>query len=465
MGRDQITDGSQCICFQPVKDYPAPVWPGQDVPQQMHLDVMVEDFDAAEPAVLELGATKHEHQPGTSFRVYPRPGRAPVLPLHRLERGQQFRDHVGDGVAGEREVLPRVGERRVGVERCADLAGEGDVERRADVDLADARGGGLLQLRDGTPDEPCSTSGTGTAAAMRVISSRSKVAVCDVIAWVLPTATASASTPVAATNAAASPGQYVRRERARRPCRRSRRARPRPRVRARAASGSALGSARRSPRRSRCVVHHRGLRARRREVEQHGSVTWSRCTDAVAGCAAASDGTHRAGRAAGVVADRVLADLEHDRPAGALGAEEDALGVLEGDHVEGHDAPGPQRQVTGPAAVMRAPPLARRPPGRSAPGGARIESPAYGASTAAPDNATASCRTSATASRPDPAANAASAASPAPVGLQCRRAGTEPCHMSPPTASTIPSAPTVTATATPESSDSRRAASRGSATR
>ena len=36
----------------------------------MHLDVMVQDFDSAEPAVLELGATKHEHQPGTSFRVY-----------------------------------------------------------------------------------------------------------------------------------------------------------------------------------------------------------------------------------------------------------------------------------------------------------------------------------------------------------------------------------------------------------
>ena len=63
-------DGNQCICFQPVKDFKAPVWPGQDVPQQMHLDVMVQDFDSAEPAVLELGATKPEHQPGETFRVY-----------------------------------------------------------------------------------------------------------------------------------------------------------------------------------------------------------------------------------------------------------------------------------------------------------------------------------------------------------------------------------------------------------
>jgi hypothetical protein len=69
-GEIRSEDGMQCICFQPVKDYKAPVWPGQDVPQQMHLDVMVEDFDSAEPAVLELGATKHEHQPGKTFRVY-----------------------------------------------------------------------------------------------------------------------------------------------------------------------------------------------------------------------------------------------------------------------------------------------------------------------------------------------------------------------------------------------------------
>ena len=36
----------------------------------MHLDVVVDDLDAAEAAVLDLGATKHEHQPGTSFRVF-----------------------------------------------------------------------------------------------------------------------------------------------------------------------------------------------------------------------------------------------------------------------------------------------------------------------------------------------------------------------------------------------------------
>ena len=67
---DIRSEDGQCISFQQVEDYRAPVWPGQDVPQQMHVDVIVEDLDAAESHVIELGATKHEHQPGTSFRVF-----------------------------------------------------------------------------------------------------------------------------------------------------------------------------------------------------------------------------------------------------------------------------------------------------------------------------------------------------------------------------------------------------------
>ena len=56
--------------FQKVDGFTPPQWPGQDVPQQMHLDVVVDDLDVAEEAVLELGAIKHEHQPGTTFRVF-----------------------------------------------------------------------------------------------------------------------------------------------------------------------------------------------------------------------------------------------------------------------------------------------------------------------------------------------------------------------------------------------------------
>lgn len=67
---DVRSDYGQCLSFQQVESYSPPVWPGQEVPQQMHLDVIVDDLDAGEAAVLELGATKHEHQPGTTFRVF-----------------------------------------------------------------------------------------------------------------------------------------------------------------------------------------------------------------------------------------------------------------------------------------------------------------------------------------------------------------------------------------------------------
>jgi predicted enzyme related to lactoylglutathione lyase len=60
----------QCISFQQVEDYSPPDWPGQRLPQQMHLDLIVDDLDEGERAVLELGATKVAHQPGTTFRVF-----------------------------------------------------------------------------------------------------------------------------------------------------------------------------------------------------------------------------------------------------------------------------------------------------------------------------------------------------------------------------------------------------------
>lgn len=65
---DIRADG-QCISFQRVDGFTPPDWPTQELPQQVHLDVIVEDLDAAETAVRALGATPHPHQPGTSFRV------------------------------------------------------------------------------------------------------------------------------------------------------------------------------------------------------------------------------------------------------------------------------------------------------------------------------------------------------------------------------------------------------------
>ncbi|MHA7245470.1 VOC family protein [Arthrobacter tecti] len=63
-------DYGQAICFQQVNSYAPPQWPSQEHPQQMHLDIVVDDLDAAETAVVGLGAVKHENQPGTTFRVF-----------------------------------------------------------------------------------------------------------------------------------------------------------------------------------------------------------------------------------------------------------------------------------------------------------------------------------------------------------------------------------------------------------
>jgi predicted enzyme related to lactoylglutathione lyase len=63
-------DHTSPICFQQVTDYRAPEWPGQDLPQQAHLDVRVADLDEAEARVVELGASRAEHQPGETFRVF-----------------------------------------------------------------------------------------------------------------------------------------------------------------------------------------------------------------------------------------------------------------------------------------------------------------------------------------------------------------------------------------------------------
>jgi predicted enzyme related to lactoylglutathione lyase len=58
------------LAFQRVDDYTPPQWPDQQHPQQAHLDLEVEDLDAAEAQVLAVGARKHEFQPGRTFRVY-----------------------------------------------------------------------------------------------------------------------------------------------------------------------------------------------------------------------------------------------------------------------------------------------------------------------------------------------------------------------------------------------------------
>lgn len=64
-----LTAGSGCdLGFQRVHGYRPPQWPGQDVPQQFHLDLQVDDLDAGEKLALELGAVRPDHQPGNEDR-------------------------------------------------------------------------------------------------------------------------------------------------------------------------------------------------------------------------------------------------------------------------------------------------------------------------------------------------------------------------------------------------------------
>ncbi len=46
-----------------VAGHKPPTWPGPDVPKQMHLDLAVDDLDAAEAEAIRLGARKPDAQP------------------------------------------------------------------------------------------------------------------------------------------------------------------------------------------------------------------------------------------------------------------------------------------------------------------------------------------------------------------------------------------------------------------
>jgi catechol 2,3-dioxygenase-like lactoylglutathione lyase family enzyme len=55
VSRDPTTSG---LAFQRAPDHRPPTWPDPTVPQQLHLDVMVDELAAAVDAVLALGATR-----------------------------------------------------------------------------------------------------------------------------------------------------------------------------------------------------------------------------------------------------------------------------------------------------------------------------------------------------------------------------------------------------------------------
>jgi catechol 2,3-dioxygenase-like lactoylglutathione lyase family enzyme len=79
-------DHTSGLAFQRAPDHRPPSWPDPQLPQQFHLDIMVEDVSAAHAAVLALGARKLPGEgvfadpAGHPFCLIPRPHWAPPIP-------------------------------------------------------------------------------------------------------------------------------------------------------------------------------------------------------------------------------------------------------------------------------------------------------------------------------------------------------------------------------------------------
>ena len=73
------------LAFQRAPDHRPPTWPDPSIPQQIHLDVMVDDRPTAGAAALALGATKlpgddvYADPAGHPFCLIPRPAWSPPL--------------------------------------------------------------------------------------------------------------------------------------------------------------------------------------------------------------------------------------------------------------------------------------------------------------------------------------------------------------------------------------------------
>jgi catechol 2,3-dioxygenase-like lactoylglutathione lyase family enzyme len=65
-----VNEDGPTLGFQKIESYVAPTWPEGPVPQQLHLDFIVDDLDEAEAHALRAGAAKAAHQPGDTFRVF-----------------------------------------------------------------------------------------------------------------------------------------------------------------------------------------------------------------------------------------------------------------------------------------------------------------------------------------------------------------------------------------------------------
>ncbi|MCX4434369.1 MULTISPECIES: VOC family protein [Streptomyces] len=75
---DLKVPGGQALAFQQAAGFVPPRWPAPDGSQQFHLDLVVEDLDAAEKEVLTLGAKPLDTEDRSrTWRVYADPAGHP----------------------------------------------------------------------------------------------------------------------------------------------------------------------------------------------------------------------------------------------------------------------------------------------------------------------------------------------------------------------------------------------------
>jgi catechol-2,3-dioxygenase len=84
------TGDGQEVAFQLAPDHVAPQWPGQELPQQFHLDLQIDDHEAAAERAVGLGATRLADGPswvtladpaGHPFDLCQKDGVGPVMGL------------------------------------------------------------------------------------------------------------------------------------------------------------------------------------------------------------------------------------------------------------------------------------------------------------------------------------------------------------------------------------------------
>ncbi len=67
-----IAGYGKSVMFQQLREYNPPAWPDPAHPQQVHLDIMVDDLDTGEARAVELGASRLPGS-GKQFRVFADP--------------------------------------------------------------------------------------------------------------------------------------------------------------------------------------------------------------------------------------------------------------------------------------------------------------------------------------------------------------------------------------------------------